>query len=157
MQADPQNCEGEPEWVEHTDNIILGRTPGDRVVYVCTVGVKFHDGTTSRSVVCQTDGTWEKLQDYPRCKNHLSVTYIHTVLVSRCGDWSIVRNILCRHTALQMHPGVSTVVSSIFVRSRKIRLCDLFKHQMQFAGLSAFYFVHRCELHGVWYRRKPSS
>ena len=38
--SEPVNCDGEPNWVEYTEYAIEGRSPGDRAVYVCMVGVK---------------------------------------------------------------------------------------------------------------------
>ena len=66
--TEPVNCTGNPNWVMYTDYTVEGRSPGDRAVYVCMVGVRFIDGTTSRSVVCQSDGTWEELKEGPQCK-----------------------------------------------------------------------------------------
>ena len=68
LSSEPVNCDGEPNWVEYTEYAIEGRSPGDRAVYVCMVGVKFVDGTSTRSVVCQPDGLWEQLLEGPECK-----------------------------------------------------------------------------------------
>ena len=65
---EPVNCEGEPTWIKYTDYEINGRSPGDRVVYVAMIGTKFADGTTTRSIICNSDGSWEEISEGPECK-----------------------------------------------------------------------------------------
>jgi len=50
---------------QHMDVMATGVMPGDTSTVTCHVDYELREGGTSRTVVCQNDGTWSAL---PRCQ-----------------------------------------------------------------------------------------
>ena len=49
-----------PENVSNSNRLVQGTAFLDTVVYTCTPGLRFYDGTTTKTVHCNASGLWSE-------------------------------------------------------------------------------------------------